>query len=143
MASSSHALLSASASKRWIMCNPSARLTEHMPDVNSDYSIEGSTAHLACEIKLSKALGIEPNEPTIFDNVDAEIDECSNSYVSYIMEIVEDLKANNKEPFVLVEQRLDYSKYVEDGFGTGDCLICSNGLIHIVDYKHGRGIKVD
>ena len=143
MASSSHALLSASASKRWIMCNPSARLTEHMPDVNSDYSIEGSTAHLACEIKLSKALGIEPDEPTIFDNVDAEIDECSNSYVSYIMEIVEELKANNKEPFVLVEQKLDYSKYVEDGFGTGDCLICSNGLIHIVDYKHGRGIKVD
>ena len=97
MASNSHALLSASASKRWIMCNPSARLTEHMPDVSSDYSREGSTAHLACEIKLSKALGYEPDEPNLFDHVDPEIDECSNSYVSYIMEIVEDLKANNKE----------------------------------------------
>ena len=142
MASSSHALCSASASKRWINCPPSVRLTEDMPDVTSDYAIEGTTAHLACEIKLSKALGYEPDEPNLFDNVDPEIDECSNGYVAYIMELVEALKKEGKNPLVLIEQKLDYSKYVEGGFGTGDCVILSEGIIHIVDYKHGRGVLI-
>ena len=44
---------------------------------------------------------------------------------------------------MLIEQRLDFSRYVEGGFGTGDCVIIADGTLHICDYKHGAGILVD
>ena len=143
MANNTHALLSASASHRWLHCPPSARLTEHIEDKPSDFATEGSTAHLIVEIKLSRALGYEPDEPNLFDNYSEEMEECTNGYVSFVMELVQALKDEGKNPLVLVEQKLDYSKYVEEGFGTGDTVIVADGLIHIVDYKHGRGVKVD
>ena len=143
MASNSHALLSASASHRWLHCPPSARLTEHIADKPSEYASEGSTAHLIAEIKLSRALGYEPDEPTLFDNYSAEMEECTNGYVSFVMEQVQKLKDEGKNPLVLVEQRLNYSKYVEEGYGTGDTVIVADGLVHIIDYKHGRGVRVD
>lgn len=43
---------------------------------------------------------------------------------------------------MLIEQRLDYSKYVESGFGTGDCVLIADGTLNIVDYKHGKGVEV-
>lgn len=143
MASSNHALLSASSSHRWLHCPPSVRLTEHMPDRTSEFATEGSTAHLIAEIKLSRALGLESDEPTLFDNYSEEMEDCTNGYVSFVMEIVQALKDEGKNPLVLVEQKLDYSKFVEEGYGTGDAVIVAEGVIHIVDYKHGRGVKVD
>ena len=59
------------------------------------------------------------------------------------MELVEEAKKTCPDPVVLIEQRLDYSKYVEEGFGTGDCVIIADGTLHIVDYKHGRGVLVE
>ncbi len=45
-------------------------------------------------------------------------------------------------PVVLIEQRLDFSRYVEEGFGTGDCVIIADGTLYIIDYKHGKGVEV-
>jgi hypothetical protein len=46
-------------------------------------------------------------------------------------------------PTVLVEERLDITDYMPDCFGTGDCLIISEDTLHVVDYKHGKGVKVE
>lgn len=138
-----HALLSSSSSSRWINCNPSARLTEHMEDTVSNFASEGTDAHSLCEYKLNKALGVNSDEPPKLDWYSQEMEECATGYASYVLEIIEGIKAEGKEPLVLVEQRLDYSKYVEDGFGTGDAVIVADGIINIVDYKHGRGILVN
>ncbi len=62
----------------------------------------------------------------------SEMEECANGYVSFVMELVEEAKKTCPDPVVLIEQRLDYSKYVE-GFGTGDCVIIADGTLHIVD----------
>ena len=70
------------------------------------------------------------------------MEECANGYVSFVMELVEEAKKACPDPVVLIEQRLDYSKYVEEGFGPGDCVIIADGTLHIVDYKHGRGVLV-
>ena len=59
------------------------------------------------------------------------------------MEIVQRLKDSNADPVVLIEQHLDYSKFVREGFGTGDCIIIADGELHIIDYKHGRGVLVE
>ena len=59
------------------------------------------------------------------------------------MELIEDAKKICPDPVVLIEQRLDYSKYTEEGFGTGNCVIIADGTLHIVNYKHGRGVLVE
>lgn len=135
-----HALLSASSSKRWLNCPPSARLCENYADKGSDFAAEGTDAHTLCEYRLQEALGIKAENP--IENLtwyNEEMEDCATSYASFISEIV----AKAKNPVVLIEQRLDYSKYVPDGFGTGDCIIIADGVLHIIDYKHGRGVLVE
>ena len=139
-----HALLSASSSHRWLNCPPSARLCEGYDDKGSDFAAEGTDAHALCEFKLRTALGMEAKDPTEdLTWYNSEMEECANGYVSFVMELVEKAKKTCPDPVVLIEQRLDYSKYVEEGFGTGDCVIIADGTLHIVDYKHGRGVLVE
>ena len=139
-----HALLSDSSSHRWLNCPPSARLCEGYDDKGSDFAAEGTDAHSLCEYKLKKALGLPAEDPT--ENLtwyDSEMEDCANGYAAYVLELVEEAKKTCPDPVVLIEQRLDYSKYVEAGFGTGDCVIVSDDTLNIVDYKHGRGVLVD
>lgn len=144
MATNSHAILSASGSHRWLECTPSARLSENFEDVTSSYALEGSMVHLMCEIKLCKALFIPCDEklPQDFE-ITQEMEDSSDAYVEYILDILGEIKKTCKDPVVLVEQRLDFSNYVPEGYGTGDCVIVADGIIHIIDYKNGSGVKVD
>ena len=139
-----HALLSASSSHRWLNCPPSARLCEQYEDKGSNYAAEGTDAHTLGEYKLKIALGIKAKDPT--DNLtyySEEMNECASSYAAYILELVEVAKQTCADPVVLIEQRFDFSKYVQGGFGTGDCVVIADGTLHICDYKHGSGILVD
>lgn len=141
---SRHALLSASSSHRWLNCPPSAWLCESYEDKGSDYAAEGTDAHSLCEFKLKIALGMEAQDPT--ENLiyySEEMEDCANDYAAYVLELVEVAKKSSSDPVILIEQRLDYSRFVESGFGTGDCVIVADGTLTIVDYKHGRGILVE
>ncbi len=44
-----------------------------------------------------------------------------------------------KDPLVLVEQKLDFSRFVPGGFGTGDCLIIADGELQVIDFKYPGG----
>lgn len=139
-----HALLSASSSHRWLNCPPSVRLCETYEDKGSDYAAEGTDAHTLCEYKLKTALGICAKDPTAtLAHYNEEMDECATGYAAFILESVETARQTCPDPQVLIEQRLDFSRYVEDGFGTGDCVVISDGTLHIVDYKHGQGVLVE
>lgn len=138
-----HALLSASSSHRWLHCPPSARLSEGYEDKGSDFAAEGTDAHSLCEHKLKAALGMETQDPTEdLTWYNADMEDCANGYAAYVMELLAAARETTSDPVVLVEQRLDYSEYVKEGFGTGDCLIISDGTLNIIDYKHGRGVEV-
>lgn len=139
-----HALLSASSSERWLHCPPSARLCESYDDKGSDYAAEGTDAHTLCEYKLRRALGMEAEDPT--ENLswfNEEMDDCATGYATYVLEQVEAAKQTCSDPVVMIEQRVDFSRWVASGFGTADCLIIADGTLKIIDYKHGRGIMVD
>ena len=139
-----HALLSASSSHRWLNCPPSARLCEGYDDKGSNFAAEGSDAHSLCEYKLRKALGMEAKDPTEdLSWYDAEMEESASGYAAFVMELVAEAKKTCSDPVVLIEQRLDYSKYVQSGFGTGDCVLIADGILHIVDFKYGRGVLVE
>lgn len=108
-----HALLSASSSHRWLNCPPSARLYENYDDKGSDFAAEGTDAHALCEYKLKTALGIKADDPTNdLSWYSAEMEDCANGYAVFVLELVEEAKKHCADPVVLIEQRLDYSKYV-------------------------------
>ena len=137
-----HAILSASSSHRWLECTPSARLEMEFENPGSEAAREGTAAHALAEYKLRKALGYGGTRPvSAYDS--GEMEDCTDSYVEYVMELLAKAKANCSDPVVLVEQRLDFSKYVPDGFGTGDCIIVSDDVLNIVDLKYGTGILVE
>lgn len=144
----SHALLSASSSHRWLHCTGAPRLEATFPDTTSEYAKEGTLAHELCELKLKKytttmAKGtytraynkIKKNE--LWAN---EMDETTDVYLEYIKSIMLSYKV---APVVVIEKRVDFSQYVPEGFGTADCIILAGDTLHIVDYKHGKGVVVD
>ena len=138
-----HALLSASSSHRWLNCPPSARLCEKYEDTGSEYAQEGTDAHSLCEYKLKQALGMDAADPTEdLSFYNEEMEQCALDYAAYVLELVEGAKKSCKDPVVLIEQRLDFSRFVKNGFGTGDCVIIADGTLDIVDYKHGKGVEV-
>ena len=139
-----HALLSASASHRWLNCPPSAKLCAEADNQSSPYAQQGTDAHALCEHKVLAALGRDSPDPTEdLDYFDQEMTDCTDEYCSYVMEQLQEARKYCKDPEVLVEQRLDFSCYVPDGFGTGDCLIISDDRLHIIDFKYGMGILVE
>ena len=139
-----HALLSASSSHRWLNCPPSARLSEHYADQGSEYAAEGTEAHALCEYKLKNALGMRAENPAAtLRYYSDEMEDCANGYAAFILELVETARQTCRDPIVLIEQRLDFSRYVRDGFGTGDCVLIADGTLHVVDYKHGQGVLIE
>ena len=137
-----HAKLSASSAHRWMNCNPSANLVREFADKSSEAAAEGSAAHALCEHKLRKALKQRSTRPTSKYDSD-EMEMYTDSYLEFVLEQIEIAKQHCADPFVLIEQRLDFSCYVPDGFGTGDCLIVADKLLHIIDFKYGLGVLVD
>ena len=139
---SRHAILSASGSHRWLNCTPSARLELEFENTTSEAAREGTAAHALCEHKLKKFLKKRSKRPVSDYNSD-EMEECTDAYAEFAMEQYEEAKKSCKDPVILIEQKLDFSCYVPEGFGTGDCIIISDDKLHIIDFKYGQGILVE
>jgi hypothetical protein len=138
-----HAYLSASASHRWLACPPSAKLCANIADQTSEYAQQGTDCHELCAYLVEKALGRNAADPT--ENLtfyDAEMQNCAEEYRNYVLEQIEAAREFCKDPQIMIEQRLDFSRWVENGFGTGDCVIVADELLQIIDYKHGLGVLV-
>ena len=139
---SKHAALSATGSHRWLNCTPSARLELEFENTTSEAAREGTVAHALCEHKLKKFLKKQSKRPVSDYNSD-EMEECTNAYAEFVVEQYEEAKKSCKDPVILIEQKLDFSCYVPEGFGTGDCIIISDDKLHIIDFKYGQGILVE
>jgi len=152
-----HALLSASGSKRWLSCTPSARLEATLPDPKRstkgiDFSAEGTLAHSLAEIRLRQYFN-----QIGYEEYEAEYEEIKNHeiYQNYTSDERDDFEANvdNYVLYVrsqigegdtpLFEQRVDFSDWIPDGFGTADVVILSKHSIRVIDLKFGKGVPVD
>lgn len=147
----SHARLNASSSHRWMMCPPSVKLSERFADKPSLYAEEGTFLHELCELKLHRYLGDMTPEAlqaqyAAYRDSDFYSDEAesvTDEYVSFCVETIEAVRASCLDPLILVEHRLDYSEYVPEGFGTGDLVIVADGVLEVIDFKGGRGVRVE
>lgn len=166
-----HAILGASAAERWLNCPPSVALTQDMPDTSSPYAREGTIAHELGELKLRKhfltgigpkryasmsreikenlaaafyrAEGPGPTQDVLTAELEAawaEMEHCTDIYLDTAKEIALGFP---EAPYVALEQRVDFSAWVPEGFGTADCIIIGSGILHVIDYKHGRGVAVE
>lgn len=135
----SHAVLSASASARWLKCSPSARWELKFPDKSSPYAAEGTEAHALAE-KTLKDFRAGGRPEVVSDN--SETREAIQSYVDTVVEKYTEARQASPDARLLVEQHLDFSKYVPQGFGTGDCLIISDKILEVCDLKYGKGVEV-
>ena len=138
-----HAILSPSSSERWINCPPSAKENAG-GDTGSSYAQQGTDAHALCEYKVKKALGFKVRDPTDdLEYFDEEMAECTDAYCEFVMEQVQEAKQSCPDPQVLVEQRLDFTRWVAESFGTADCIIVADGMMTVIDFKYGLGVLVD
>ena len=132
-----HALLSASSAHRWLECPPSAVANEAYPNQDTAFTQEGTLAHEVAEI-YAKGEFIAPEAAEATGIlITKEMIECAKEYAEYI----EEHKKSN-DAIVLLEQRVDFSPWVPDGFGTCDCIIIQDDTLTIIDYKYGQGVAV-
>lgn len=149
-----HALLSASGADRWINCPPSARLNERMPDSRSEYADEGTAAHELSELVIHRKLTIlEAKERKDLDRkiesfklsseyYGPEMESAVQFFVDLVGERFMEAKARSEDAVLLLEDRLDFSEWVPEGFGTGDVVLIADGVMEIIDLKYGKGVPV-
>ena len=135
-----HALLGASSSARWLVCTPSARLEAMFPDEQSPYAAEGTIAHDLAESILRHKL--EGKKAPKLDDYSAEMVEAVNRYVDICEEKVNEACARSSDAEVMIEAKLDFSRWVPEGFGTGDMVIVADGILEVIDLKYGKGVPV-
>lgn len=146
-----HAKLSASGAHRWMACTPSASLEEQFPESTSEYAEEGTFAHALADLiinynlhNITKAQFNKKFEKMKENQYfSQELLEYVEGYANQIFEFTNEAKLLCDDVIVLTEQRLDFSAYVPEGFGTGDVVIIADKELHIVDLKYGKGVGVN
>ncbi len=145
-----HSRLGASSSHRWMNCPGSVKLCEAVPDKGSSYAEEGTLAHSLAELIINYNLGrikkAEFNkgmkEIQGSQYYSQEMQDYIKDYTEKVWELMNAAKSISKDAVLLTEQRLDFSDWVPDGFGTGDVVIVYDRVIHIIDLKYGKGVGV-
>lgn len=147
-----HAVLSASGSSRWLNCTPSADMEKDIPDQTSEFAREGTAAHELSEIylehhngQIAKATRTRRINKFKKENefYSQEMEDYVQQYVDIVIEKINEAHAASEgEAIVLIEQRLDFSEWVPNGFGTGDVVVIADNYIEIIDLKYGKGVPV-
>lgn len=142
-----HALLSASAAHRWMVCTAAPLFEEQFPASTSPYAEEGTLAHSVCELTARKYFTAMPTR-----KYNAELaalkekprwkDEMLHTADAYVQYLKEKSFSFEQMPHVAFETRVDLREWIPEGFGTCDCIMIGGDTLHITDYKHGQGVAV-
>ena len=142
-----HALLSPSAAHRWLHCTASPRLEANVPDEGSSFALEGTLAHAYCAKKLKAYMDCptdhEDEEIALFsDYHTGEMDEYTDTYKTIVLEKYNAARAATPDARLLVETRLDLTEHIPDAYGTADAIIIADGVMEVIDFKYGKGVRV-
>lgn len=145
-----HAICSASGAHRWLHCPPSALLETKFPDTTSEAAKEGTLAHEICEAKLRNYFFTKEFSKRKLTNrlkklsadplYQKEMDVHTDAYTDFVKQAA---LCFEHQPSVLIEQKLDLSSIIPDGFGTADCILIGGNVLHVIDFKYGKGVPVE
>ena len=144
----SHALLGASSAHRWLICPPIARLEEQFKDRGSSFAEEGTAAHELAELALAKRFKLMATRSVNaklkkFRSENSYYDQSMEDYVEAYCDLVEERVNHYQDAVVELEQKVDFTKWVPEGFGTSDVVVLAENTIEIIDLKYGKGVPVD
>jgi len=144
----SHALLGASSAHRWLICPPIARLEEQFKDRGSSFAEEGTAAHELAELALAKRFKLMATRSVNaklkkFRSENSYYDQSMEDYVEAYCDLVEERVNHYQDAVIELEQKVDFTKWVPEGFGTSDVVVLADNTIEIVDLKYGKGVPVD
>jgi|TARA_R110000850_G_scaffold24974_2_gene72535 hypothetical protein len=125
-----HASLGASNAHRWLACAGSVKAESGLPNTSSVFALEGTTAHDLAELTLTTTDGALD----LF--ADREMAEFVRIYTDYVRSLT------YTSDVILIEQRVDYSDWVPNGFGTADAIVLNGDTLNVVDLKYGMGVQV-
>jgi hypothetical protein len=142
-----HALLGASKSHQWLECPPSARFEEQFEaPPQSEAAAEGTLAHALAEDHLRKLLdGKKVTTPKKLKSdplYRPAMEEHVATYCDVILETLTAMREAHSDPIIYLEQPLDLSRWIPEGFGTADCILIGDGTLHVFDFKYGKGVPV-
>jgi len=145
-----HALLSASGASRWLNCTPSPRLEEPFPSSTSFYADEGTLAHEFAEINLKAQLDLMPEDEysiqykELTENVlySVVMEDEVQKHIDYVIQQFREAQRITPDAVLLIENKIDLTYYIEDGFGTNDDVIIADGVLEVIDLKYGKGVRV-
>lgn len=148
MPPTNHALLGASKAQQWLNCPPSVKWEQSFPEPdNTEAAAEGTLAHAIAEEHLRRLLAGKKvatsqklKKHPLYRPV---MEEHVDTYTTYVMELYAEARQRTPDAMLLLEERVDFSEYVPEGFGTADVILIADGHMHIVDFKYGKGIPVD
>lgn len=136
-----HALLSPSAAERWIHCTAAPLLERDVPDTGSPFAEEGTRAHELCETLLRG--GKTTDLQGTLDAAPQDMRDAAFYYRDLIVEKVAHAMLGTPDAKLIVEARLDMTRWVPECWGTGDALIIADDVMEVVDFKYGRGVRVE
>lgn len=145
-----HAILSPSGASRWLACTPSARLEQQFPDKAGEAAAEGTLAHSLGETMLRQKLNLITKQKYSTELKKIEKNKLYNTemygyaedYSIFVMERYYEAQNRTKDALIFLEQSLNLTDYVPEGFGTGDAVIIADGILDIIDLKYGKGVEV-
>lgn len=133
-------ILQPSSAARWLHCTPSALINANAPHEDTVYTKEGTDAHSVCEYMLRKAMGEDVSDPReSLEYYDESMEIYAESYRDYCME---KFLSAGEDAHMFIEQQLDLTRWVPESFGTADCIIISDGILSLIDFKYGQGVLV-
>ena len=144
-----HAFLSASSAHRWLNCTAAPAFESQFPNETNSYAEAGTVAHAICEIYAKRKFGVDIDRNKLSRDLaklkkseyyDEEMLVTAKAYVEYL---TEKAMTFDNPPYVVEEIKVDFSDYVPEGYGTCDCVMIGGGRLHITDYKHGKGVRVE
>ena len=143
-----HALLSPSAAHRWLHCTAAPRLEQREEDQGSVYAEEGTLAHAYCAKKLKSFLGLPVEEEeteitALGEHRTGEMDEYTDNYAALVIGKYEDARQRTSDARLLVETKLDLTAFIPECSGTADATIIADGTMEVIDFKYGKGVKVE
>ena len=146
-----HALLSASGASRWLNCTPSPRLEEGFPNESSSFAEEGTLAHEFAELNLKRDLCLISeaqylNLTSYLRGLNtfysSEMEDFVQMHIDYVLEQFAEAKRKTPDAILLIEQKVDITHLIEQGFGTCDVIIIADGTLEVIDLKYGLGVRV-